>query len=43
MKISELSQDISLITIKNDIYEPFESFIVTRYTIIGYSTLLAIR
>ncbi|KAM3144179.1 hypothetical protein pb186bvf_003641 [Paramecium bursaria] len=40
MTISQLSSDISLITIKNDIFEPFQSFIVFRYTIVNYNNLI---
>ncbi|CAD8175067.1 unnamed protein product [Paramecium pentaurelia] len=39
-QIKEYISQMNLLSIKNEVYQPIESFLLTRYTILTYSTLL---
>ena len=38
--MERFKSDIKILSIKYDVYGPFEDFIVTRYTIVNYNALL---
>ncbi|CAD8180046.1 unnamed protein product [Paramecium octaurelia] len=42
-QIKEYISQMNLLSIKNEVYQPIESFLLTRYTIITYNTLLSTK
>ena len=38
--LDRFKSDIKILSIKYDVYGPFEDFLVTRYTIVNYNGLL---